>query len=87
MNAKIWLALLGLVGGIPLAAWGLAKGVWLAAIVGLALVLAFVYVAMIAITKVNEPQRPITPAANSVWGMKDEPRAPPPPANDSEQKP
>lgn len=75
MSARMGLALAALLAGIPLAAWGLAEGVWLAALAGLALVLGFVYTAMSAIARANRPQHKITPAANSAWAMKDEPPA------------
>lgn len=75
MSRTMWIALAALIAGIPLAAWGLAKGVWLAALAGLAMVLGFVYVAMNAIARANQPQHKITPAQNSAWSMKDEPPA------------
>lgn len=75
MSRAMLIALAALLAGIPLAAWGLANGVWLAALAGLALVLGFVVTAFTAIARSQQSSHKITPAANSAWAMKDEPPA------------
>ncbi len=73
MNAKNWLAVSCAVAGVPLAAYGLASGALLLALAGLALVLFAVALVGQWIAGANKPQRPIVPAANAPWRMKDEP--------------
>jgi hypothetical protein len=75
MNPKGWLAAICLVGGIPLAAYGLAHGGALFTLAGLALVLAFWYLAWQWFAKSGKPQTPIKPAANAAWSMKEQPIA------------
>ncbi len=73
MEAKHWLAVLCLVAGVPIAAYGLSRGALLLALAGLALVLTAVALAVQWIAGKNRPQQPIKPAANAAWSMKDEP--------------
>jgi hypothetical protein len=76
MSGKAWLALLCLVAGVALASYGLANGALLLALVGLALVITFVYFAYAWIAGASKPmgaEAKITPAANAAWSMKDEP--------------
>jgi hypothetical protein len=73
VTAKNWLALLCLVAGVPLAAYGLADGALPLALAGLALVLAAVALVGQWIAGGNKPQQTIKPAANAAWRMKDEP--------------
>jgi len=80
MSPRVWGAIAALVVGIPLAAWGLAKGSLLFGLLGLALVLVFVFLVSEAIAQANRPQHRITPAENSAWSMKD----PAAPTNDKE---
>jgi hypothetical protein len=73
MKGRNWLAPVCLIAGIPLAAYGLAGGGALPAIVGLALVLAFWFFAWQWISGANKPSTPIKPAANAAWTMRDQP--------------
>jgi CBS-domain-containing membrane protein len=73
VTAKNWLAVLCLVAGVPLAAYGLANGALLLALAGLALVLLFWGLVWHWIAGKARPEQPIKPAANAAWGMKDEP--------------
>lgn len=73
MTGKHWLALLCLVAGVPLAAYGLAQGAALPALLGLALVLGFWYLAWQWLTGAGKPKTPIKPAADAAWQLKDQP--------------
>ena len=73
MTPKNWLAVLMLVGGVPLAAVGLARGNLPMALAGLVLLLVFIYLVLQAITGATKPDTRIKPAANAAWGMKDQP--------------
>ncbi len=73
MTAKNWLALLSLVAGVPLAAYGLADGALPLALAGLALVLAAIALVGQWLAGADRPRQPIKPAANAAWSMKDEP--------------
>ncbi len=80
MSSKHWLAVLCLVAGIPLAAYGLTHGAWLLALAGLALVLTFWYLVWQWFAGAGKPmgaEGRIRPAANAAWKMKDEPVAGP----------
>jgi hypothetical protein len=77
MTNKGLLAAICLIAGIPLAAYGLATGGVLFTLAGLALVLAFWFVAWQWIARSGKPQTPIKPAANAAWGMRDQPAAAP----------
>lgn len=72
-KGKNWLAVVCLLAGIPLAAYGLAGGGALLAVVGLALVLVFWFLAWQWISGANKPTTPIKPAANAAWNMRDQP--------------
>jgi len=76
MTSRNWLALLCLVAGVPLAAWGFASGSLLAGFAGLALVLVFWFLVWQWIAGASRPmgaEGKIRPAANAAWSMKDEP--------------
>jgi hypothetical protein len=76
MAPKHWLAVLCLVAGVPLAAWGLANGSLLTGLAGLALVFAFlglVFQWMAGAGKPMGAEGKIKPAANAAWSMKDQP--------------
>ncbi len=76
MSGRHWLALLCLLAGVPLAAWGLANG-WLApGLAGIVLVLVFVALVVQWLAGAGRPmgaEGKIKPAANAAWSMKDQP--------------
>ncbi len=79
MTSRHWLALACLVVGVPLAAWGLANGLLLVGLGGIAMVLVFVALVWQWIAGADRPmgaEGRITPAANPAWSMKDEPVSP-----------
>lgn len=76
MKSKGLLAIACLIAGIPVAAYGLTHGMWLLILVGLALVMIFLFLAYEWISGANQPmgaETKITPAPNAAWSMKDEP--------------
>lgn len=76
MTSKHWLALLCLVAGIPLAAWGLANGMLVVGLAGIGLVFVFVAMVFQWIAGASRPmgaEGGIKPSANAAWAMKDEP--------------
>jgi Na+-transporting methylmalonyl-CoA/oxaloacetate decarboxylase gamma subunit len=76
MAPKHWLAVLCLVAGVPTAAWGLANGMLLVGLAGLALVFVFLALVMQWMAGAGKPmgaEGKIKPAANAAWTMKDEP--------------
>ena len=76
MTGKHWLALLCLLAGVPLAAWGLANGMLLVGLAGIALVFVFLALVMQWMAGAGRPmgaEGRIRPAANAAWSMKDEP--------------
>ena len=76
MKGKGLAALACLLAGVPLLAWGLTHGVWLAIGAGLVLELVFLYYAFAWLAGANRPmgaQQTIKPAANAAWSMKDQP--------------
>jgi len=76
MTGKHWLALLCLVAGVPLAAWGLANGMLAVGLAGIALVfvfLALVFRWMAGAGKPMGAEGTIKPSANAAWAMKDQP--------------
>jgi hypothetical protein len=76
MAPKHWLAVLCLVAGVPLAAWGLANGSLLTGLAGLALVFAFLALVFQWMAGAGKPmgaEGKIKPAANAAWSMKDQP--------------
>src|SRR5262245_2545967 len=72
MNMRGWGAAICLIAGIPLAAYGLAGGGTLLAVLGLALVLVFWFLAWQWITSAGKPKTPIKPAANAAWNMREQ---------------
>ena len=76
MTARTVAAIACLLVGIALAAWSLANGQLLLAIVGFALIFTFLYLVMEAANKASKPTHEIKRAANSAWSMKDEPAEP-----------
>ncbi len=73
MNQRVLLAIVCLVVGVGLAAWSLASGRLLLALLGFALIFVFLFLVMEAMSKAGKPQGGIKPAANAAWSMKDEP--------------
>jgi hypothetical protein len=73
MKAKNWLAVACLLGGIPMAAYGLSGGGALWSVIGLALLLAFWGFAWQWISRAGKPSTPIKPAENAAWNMRDQP--------------
>ena len=73
MTARTVAAIACLVVGVGLAAWSLANGQMLLALVGFALIFTFLYLVMEAVNKAGKPKHEIKRAANSAWSMKDEP--------------
>jgi hypothetical protein len=73
MSLRVLVAVVCLVAGVMLAAWSLASGQLLLALVGFALIFVFLYVAMEAMSKAGKPKDAIRPAADAAWSMKDEP--------------
>jgi hypothetical protein len=77
MKPRVLIALASLVVGVPLAAWGLASGSLLFGLLGLALVLVFIFLVIEAMNQAAKPQHEIPKSAEAVWGMKDAPADPP----------
>ena len=75
MTARTLAAIACLVAGVGLAAWSLANGQLLLAVVGFALIFTFLYLVIEAANKAGKPKHEIKRAANSAWSMKDEPAA------------
>jgi membrane protein implicated in regulation of membrane protease activity len=73
VGARTVAAIACLVVGAGLAAWSLANGQWLFAVVGFALIFTFLYLVIEAMHKAGKPKHEIKRAANSAWSMKDEP--------------
>ena len=73
MTVRTVAAIACLVVGVGLAAWSLANGQLLLAIVGFALIFTFLYLVMEAANKAGKPKHEIKRAADSAWSMKDEP--------------
>ncbi len=73
MTARTVAAIACLIVGVGLAAWSLASGQLPLAIIGFALIFTFLYLVMEAANKAGKPKHQIKRAANSAWGMKDEP--------------
>jgi hypothetical protein len=79
MSGKTLAALGCLLTGVPLLAWGLTHGAWLAIGAGLVLEPVFLYFAFAWLAGANRPmgaQQTIKPAANAAWSMKDRPVEP-----------
>ena len=73
MSARVLIGVVCLVAGVMLAAWALASGQLLLALLGFALIFVFLYLAMEAMSKAGKPKDGIRPAANAAWSMKDQP--------------
>ncbi len=73
MTPRTVAAIACLVVGVGLAAWSLANGQLLLAIIGFALIFTFLYLVMEAANKAGKPKHEIKRATNSAWSMKDEP--------------
>jgi hypothetical protein len=73
MTPRICAALACLVVGVPVAAWGLANGMLLVGLGGLALVLAFVYLIAEVMQQAAKPKHEIRKSANPAWNLKDAP--------------
>ena len=73
MTARTLAAIACLVAGVGIAAWSLASGQLLLAIIGFALIFTFLYLVMEAASKASKPTHDIKRAADSAWRMKDAP--------------
>lgn len=73
MSARTVAAIACLLVGVALAAWSLASGQMLLAVVGFVLIFVFLYLVLEAMNKAGKPTHEIKRAENSAWGMKDEP--------------
>lgn len=71
MSPRVLLAVVCLVAGVMLAAWSLAAGHLLLALVGFALIFVFLFLAMEAMAKAGKPKHPLKKAGNAAWSMKD----------------
>jgi hypothetical protein len=70
ISGRVWIAIACLVIGVPVAAWGLANGSLLLGLVGLALVLVFVFLVIEAMNQAAKPQHEIPKSATPAWSMK-----------------
>jgi membrane protein implicated in regulation of membrane protease activity len=75
MTPRTWLAIACLLIGVPLAAWALADGRLLLALVGFALIFTFLFFVLDGMAKAGKPKHEIKHAANAAWNMKNEPPA------------
>jgi formate hydrogenlyase subunit 4 len=73
MNPRVWLALGCLLVGVPVAAWGLANGSMLLGLLGLALVLVFVFLVVEAMNQASKPKHEIPKSPDAAWNMKNAP--------------
>jgi hypothetical protein len=73
MNPRVWAALGCLLVGVPVAAWGLANGSLLLGLLGLALVLVFIFLVVEAMNQAAKPRHEIPKASDAAWAMKDQP--------------
>ena len=87
MGTRTLAAISCLVIGVALAAWSLANGQLLLAIVGFALLFTFLYLAIEAMNKAGKPKHEIKRAANSAWSMRDEPKDGPGQSNNGSSRP
>jgi len=78
MPPKVWIAIGCLIVGLPLAAWGLANGMLLVGLAGLAFVLVFVYLVIEAMNQAAKPKHEIIKSPDAAWNLKDQPPAGPP---------
>ncbi len=70
MSGRVWIAIACLVIGVPVAAWGLANGSLMLALVGLAFVLVFVFLVIEAMNRAAKPRYEIPKSDNPAWSMK-----------------
>jgi membrane protein implicated in regulation of membrane protease activity len=75
MSARVLVGVVCLVAGVMLAAWSLASGQLLLALLGFALIFVFLYLALEAMSKAGKPKDGIRPASDPAWSMKNEPPA------------
>jgi hypothetical protein len=73
MNPRVLVAIACLVVGVPVAAWGLANGSLLIGMLGLALVLVFVFLVVEAMSRAAKPKHEIPKSDSPAWSMKDQP--------------
>jgi hypothetical protein len=73
MSGRTVAAIACLIVGVLLAAWSLANGQLLLAILGFALIFTFIYLVIEAMNKAAKPKHEFKRAANAAWNMKDEP--------------
>jgi hypothetical protein len=73
MNARVLAALACLVVGAPVAAWGLAEGRLFIGLLGLALVLVFIYLVAEVVQQAGKPKHEIPKSPNPAWDLKDRP--------------
>jgi len=77
MSARTVAAIACLVAGVGLAAWSLANGQLLLALVGFALIFTFLFLVVEAMNKAGKPKHEIKRSANAAWNMRDEKPAAP----------
>ena len=73
MTTRTLAAIACLVIGVGIAAWSLANGQLLLAIIGFALIFTFLYLVIEAANRASKPTHDIKRAADSAWSMKDAP--------------
>lgn len=73
MTTRTLAAIACLVVGVGIAAWSLANGQLLLAILGFALIFTFLYLVIEAANRASKPTHDIKRAADSAWSMKDAP--------------
>ncbi len=73
MTTRTLAAIACLVVGVGIAAWSLANGQLLLAIIGFALIFTFLYLVIEAANRASKPTHDIKRAADSAWSMKDAP--------------
>jgi len=73
MSGRVWVSVACLVIGVPVAAWGLANGMMLVGLAGLALVLVFVFLVVEAMNHAAKPKHEIPKSETPAWSMKDQP--------------
>jgi hypothetical protein len=73
MTTRTLAAIACLVVGVGIAAWALANGQLLLAILGFALIFTFLYLVIEAANRASKPTHDIKRAADSAWSMKDAP--------------
>ena len=76
MSARTIAAIACLLIGVGLAAWSLAYGYPLFAVMGFALIFTFLFLALEAMNKAGKPKHEIKRAADAAWNLKDKPLQP-----------